>query len=63
MRQMSDSQMIRSKRLDVLQEVATLIAKSEHAKVSTTYAMAGEVWALWWAEKDRLTSEAPSDTR
>ena len=38
-------------RLKTLAETARLVAKSKDAPVSVGYAIARDVWGLWWVEK------------
>lgn len=43
----------KTERLDAYREAAIAAAKADGV-VSSNYASARAVWALWWAERDRL---------
>jgi hypothetical protein len=44
---------IESERAKVLREAAILVASSREAKTSECYAIARELWRLWWLEVGR----------
>lgn len=41
-----------NERMAVLRECAILAAKSAECSTATGYAIAREIWSLWWREKD-----------
>jgi len=41
-----------TERAETLKECAILAARSKEAQVSVGYAIAREIWKLWWEEQD-----------
>ena len=41
-----------TERAETLRECAILAARSKEAQVSVGYAIAREIWSLWWEEQD-----------
>lgn len=46
-----------TERMRVLREAATVVAKSNEVPTASAYAVARELWGLWWAERDRRLTE------
>lgn len=38
-------------RADTIKEMAAMVAKSKETKVSDAYAIARELWTIWWREQ------------
>ena len=43
---------MKNERLEALKQAATAVAKSPHASSSVTYAIARDLWRVWWDERE-----------